>query len=132
MKFFSVKDIKFLNSKIISNNKGNIIKIINKNNKEFIKFGELYFSEIKKSYIKGWNLHKRYYCQIGVCYGDIEINFKDKKKKQRKILLSLSKPKIIIIPPTIWFSIKSKSRKSLIFNILSNIHKKSETLKKEI
>ena len=58
MKFFSVKDIKFLNSKIISNNKGNIIKIINKNNKEFIKFGELYFSEIKKSYIKGWNLHK--------------------------------------------------------------------------
>ena len=43
-----VKSVKILKNRIIFNPKGNIIKIIDKNNKFFFKFGELYFSEIKK------------------------------------------------------------------------------------
>lgn len=131
MKTFLIQDIKILKSKIINNKKGNIIKIINKNSPEFIKFGELYFSEIKRQYSKGWNLHKKYYCQLGICYGHVEIKFKDKKLKIKKIFLSEQKSKIIIVPPTIWFKVKSKTKKSVIFNILSNIHDRNETLKKE-
>ena len=58
MKTFLIQDIKILKSKIINNKKENIIKIINKNSPEFIKFGELYFSEIKRQYSKGWNFTK--------------------------------------------------------------------------
>ncbi len=48
-----VKSVKILKNRIIFNPKGNIIKIIDKNNKFFFKFGELYFSEIKKTKPKG-------------------------------------------------------------------------------
>ena len=35
-------------NKIIKNKKGSIIKFVNKKNKFFKSFGEIYFSEIKK------------------------------------------------------------------------------------
>ena len=45
-----VKSIKIQKNKIIFNKKGNIIKFLNKNSKQYKSFGEIYFSEIKKRY----------------------------------------------------------------------------------
>ena len=42
------KSIKVLKNKIIRNKKGSIIKFINKYDKNFNAFGEIYFSEVKK------------------------------------------------------------------------------------
>ena len=72
----------------IKNKKGNILKIINKKHKYFKNFGEIYFSKIKKNKIKGWNLHKRFYCHITICYGDVfEIErSKIKNKKYPTII----------------------------------------------
>ena len=54
-----IKKIKVFKLKKIKNNLGNITKFINKNDKFFKKFGEVYFSDIKKDKEKGWNLHKK-------------------------------------------------------------------------
>ena len=43
-----VKSIKIQKNKIIFNNKGNIIKFLNKKSKQYKGFGEIYFSQIKK------------------------------------------------------------------------------------
>ena len=51
--------LKIIKKKIIKNSKGDIIKYINKKDRIFKKFGEAYFSEIKKNKIKGWNLHNK-------------------------------------------------------------------------
>ena len=126
----SLNKIKIINSKIIKNVKGNVIKIIDKRNKKFKKFGEIYFSEIKKNHNKGWNLHKKFYCQIFLCSGSVEIKLKDKLNKKKKIKLSNKNPKMVIIPPNTWFSFVSREKKSIIFNILSNIYDPKETLKK--
>ena len=60
------KLINFEKNKIIKNPKGNIIKYLSKKDKIYKGFGEVYFSEIKKNKIKGWNLHKKYTCIITV------------------------------------------------------------------
>ena len=60
----TVKSIKFSKGKRIKNYKGDIIKFISKKNILFKKFGEIYFSEIKKNKIKGWNFHKKYTCLL--------------------------------------------------------------------
>ncbi len=127
----SLKKIKIINLKKIENSKGAIIKILNKNDKNFKKFGEIYFSEIKKNKIKGWNLHKKFFCHITICYGDLIVKLKNKKSKIKKIHLSILKPRLLIIPPGIWFSLTSK-KNSMIVNILSGIHDPKESLKKEI
>lgn len=128
----NIDKVEIINLNKISNIKGNIIKIINKKDKRFKKFGEIYFSEIKKNYIKGWNLHKKYYCQLSLCYGKIILRLKDKNSNKKTINISLKNPKLIIIPPNIWFSFESVVKKSMIFNILSGIHNSKETEKIDI
>ena len=48
----NTKKIKFIKKKIISHPNGNIMKYINKNDKNYLKFGEVYFSWIKKNNFK--------------------------------------------------------------------------------
>ena len=127
----SLKKVKIINLKKIDNKKGEIIKILSKNDKNFKKFGEIYFSKIKKNYIKGWNLHKKFYCHITICYGDVIIKLKDQDLKSKSISLFSNSPKLIIIPPKVWFLIKSKKKNSMILNVLSDVHDPKETLKKE-
>ena len=45
--------------KIIKNKKGNIIKFLNFKKKLLPKYGELYFSEVKKGQFKGWKYHEK-------------------------------------------------------------------------
>ena len=43
----TVKSIKIFSSKIIKNNKGNLIKYVSSYDKFYEGFGEIYFNEIK-------------------------------------------------------------------------------------
>ena len=54
-----ITGLKVIKKKIIKVKKGDIIKFVNKKDKFFKRFGEIYFSEITKNQTKGWNLHKR-------------------------------------------------------------------------
>ena len=76
----TIKSIKLIKNKIIKNKKGEIIKFINKNNKYFSGFGEVYFSEIKKNKIKGWNIHYKYKCILTVPFGNVEFSFFNPQK----------------------------------------------------
>ena len=71
----TARSIKLRKNKIIPNRKGDIIKFINKNSKDFSRFGEIYFSEVKKNKTKGWNIHYRYQCILAVPFGEIDFSF---------------------------------------------------------
>ena len=75
----NIKNIKVINASVINDNKGDILKFVNKNDKFFKGFGEIYFSEIKKNKIKGWNYHKKNYCLFSVPFGKVIFYFKKKK-----------------------------------------------------
>ena len=94
-----------VNSQFFKNKKGDVIKYISKKSKYYKKFGEIYFSEIKKNKIKGWIKHTRNTCIICVPSGKVKFftvkeNFKDQKKfiLSKKIILAArkinNKPKI--------------------------------------
>ena len=51
--------IKKIKIRIIKNVKGNIIKFFNFNQKFLKKYGEIYFSEVKKNKFKGWKYHEK-------------------------------------------------------------------------
>ena len=131
----TVKSIKIINNKIIKNPKGDIIKFLNRKSKLFSRFGEVYFSEIKKNKTKGWNIHFKSKCIVTVPYGKVIftfINTKTKKNKIKKVTLSKKNSKIIVIYPGIWFSFKSKATLSLVANLINNPHDPKETSKKSI
>ena len=74
-----IKEIKLKKIKI---KKGNILKFLSNKDKFFKKFGELYFSEIKKNKIKGWNFHSLNKCYLAVLMGRVHFKFLEIKKKR--------------------------------------------------
>ena len=127
------KSIKIIEKKIIKNKKGNILKFINRKDFFFKGFGEIYFSQIKKNKIKGWNLHKKHTCLICVPSGKVSFSIYDPRiKKITKVTIGPHNNKIIQIPPGFWFSFKSIDKNSVVANLMNYSHLKSETKKKNI
>tara|TARA_B110000438_G_C15731896_1_gene614610 strand:- start:358 stop:789 length:432 start_codon:yes stop_codon:yes gene_type:complete len=127
--------LKVLKQKVINNKKGDILKYISKRDFFFKKFGETYFTEIKKNKTKGWNYHKKNNCIIAVPYGKVRFWFIDGRKssssynKEYKIIIGKKNYKIILLPPKIWFSFKSVTKISIVANFIDSPHSDNETLK---
>ncbi len=125
-----LKKVKKIPLKIIKNKAGNIIKYLGKKNPHFNKFGEVYFTQIKRGYTKGWNLHKKTSCLMTVPYGSVNFILKDfKMKKTKKILINDTSPSLLIIPPKIWFKFSTKKKYSIIVNLIDRLHSSKETKK---
>lgn len=122
--------IKKLKLNIFKNDKGDLLKYLNKNHIFFKNFGEVYFNEIKKNQLKGWIYHKKYTCLITVPHGKIEIRYKKKiNSKFKKIIIGKKNYFLVSIPPKTWFSLKGISQLSILVNTINGIHKDIETLR---
>ena len=126
--------IKIIKLDVYRNFQGDLIKYLNCHNKYFKKFGETYFTEIKKNYVKGWNYHKRLQCLVAVPFGEVVFTFKTniKNKLKKKLIIGKKKNYLIIVPPKIWFKFQSTHKISLVVNTLSELYDPKETLKKPI
>ena len=126
----SLSKIKTIKLKISTNPKGDVLKYLTRKNKYFKKFGEVYFTEIKKNKVKGWNLHKKCWCLLAVPYGKVKFTFaKNINSKKKKIIIGKKNYSIIVLPPRIWFNFMSIEKISLVVNTLNHVHNKNETLK---
>ena len=130
-----ITGLKIFKQKIVNNKKGDILKFLSRRDIFFKKFGETYFTEIKKNKTKGWNYHKKNHCIIAVPYGKVNFWFIDGRKssksyhKEDKIIIGKKNYQIILVPPKIWFSFKSLTKISIIVNCIENPHSDKETLK---
>ena len=126
----SVKKIRIIPLKIFKNTKGDVLKYLNKKNEYFKKFGEIYFTEIKKNKVKGWNFHKKNQCLISVPFGKVKFTLAKKINSKKKVItIGKKNHSIIVIPPGYWFKFESLEKISLVVNTLNNIHKDGESLK---
>ena len=126
----SLSKIKTVKLKISTNPKGDVLKYLTRKNKYFKKFGEVYFTEIKKNKIKGWNFHKKCWCLFAVPYGKVKFTFAENiNSKKKTIIIGKKKYFIIVVPPRIWFNFMSIEKISLVVNTLNHVHNKNETLK---
>jgi len=129
----NLNKIKVIKTQEIANNLGNIIKYFDNKNKFFKGFGEVYFSEIKKNKVKGWNLHKKFQSVVMVVNGHVRFTFMSyEEKKKKKITLSRANPKIIIIPNNVWYKFTSITRLSTIACLINKKHNPNETRKKNL
>ena len=132
MKIIGLKTYK---RKIIKNKKGDIIKYLSKKDNFYKKFGEVYFSEIRRNKVKGWNYHKKNNCLLVVPYGKVQFWFIDgrhnsrSRYKEKKITISKKYHRIISVPAKVWFSFKSLTSLSIVANCMENVHSNKETLK---
>ena len=117
----------------IKNSKGNIIKLLNRNEPSFSSFGELYISKINFDKIKGWKRHKRMKMNLFVISGEVLFVFYyHKTKKFHTVKISNNKTGVFV-PNNIWFAFKGISKKENIVMNFANIpHQDNEAEKKNI
>jgi len=126
----SLSKIKIIKLKISTNPKGDVLKYLTRKNKYFKKFGEVYFTEIKKNKVKGWNFHKKCWCLLTVPYGKVKFTFAENiNSKKKTIIIGKKNYSLIVVPPRIWFNFMSIKKISLVVNTLNHVHNKNETLK---
>ena len=126
----SLSKIKIIKLKISTNPKGDVLKYLTRKNKYLKKFGEVYFTEIKKNKVKGWNFHKKCWCLLAVPYGKVKFTFAENiNSKKKTIIIGKKNYSLIVVPPRIWFNFMSIKKISLVVNTLNHVHNKNETLK---
>ena len=110
--------LKIFKQKVVNNKKGDILRFLSKRDSFFIKFGETYFTEIKKNKTKGWNYHKKNNCIIAVPYGKVKFVLYSQKDKNFKVVeIGEKKYLRLTVPPKIWFGFKGISKhESIILN----------------
>ena len=123
----------FINLFEIKNFKGNILKIINKNEKFFKSFGEVYLSKINKGSIKAWKKHKKIHLNLTVISGAVKfVIYNDLKQKFLHKILKDKDMKRIYIPAGLWFGFKGLKKKNVILSISSHVISKGEVLRKQL
>ena len=130
-----ITGLKIIRNKIIKNKKGDILKFLSIRDNFFKKFGEIYFTEIRKNKIKGWNYHKKNTCLLTVPSGKVKFFFIDGRSKSKsyykeeQIVISKKEYRLVLVPPGIWFSFKSLNKLSIVANCINNPHSDKEILK---
>ena len=121
-----LKNIKIIKLKSFKNNKGDVFRAYRKNDEKIGKFGEVYFSWIKKNTIKGWKLHKKMHMNLVVPVGSVRFVFYY-NKKFKVITIGEKKYCRIYVPNNIFFSFQNISnKKSLVVNYSNIIHQEDK------
>ena len=97
--------------------------------KEFNKFGEVYFSWINYRCIKAWKKHNRMTLNLVVPLGSVMFVFHLPEQSEfREVEIGFSNYKRIIVPPGIWFGFKGLDKsKNLVSNFADIVHDPSES-----
>ena len=132
-----MKGFKLTKLKKINLPKGNVLKFIDKKNKNFIKFGEVYFSFVNYKSIKAWKMHKKMTLNIVVPIGNVRfVLFEMKKNKVSKIeeiKIGQDDYRLLTINPKIWYGFIGISKNpSMIVSLTNMLHDENEMVRENI
>ena len=126
--------------KIIANPKGNIYHALKSTDPGYDGFGEVYFSKIVSSEVKGWQKHLRLTLNLIVPSGIVKFviyddreNSKTKGEFQEFILSPEGNYSRLTVSPGLWMAFAGVSDKeSIVLDIINESHDPAETEKKEL
>lgn len=128
--FFDGK-IKIQTLENIKSNDLHIVKFIDKKKNNYYKFGELYGSYIEKNEIKAWKIQKKNTMNLFIPFGKVKIVC-SLNNKFLEFILSSSNHKSLFLKPGIFYGFKGLNKKSLILNLIDDIHNDSLIEKKPL
>ena len=121
--------------KSFNDQRGSVLKFIDKTKEQFVDFGEVYFSVINEGVTKGWKLHKLATQNICAVYGETTFVILDRRdnsqtfnQTQEITINPKEKHLLITIPPGLWYAFRSNSIEfSIISNVSSIVHDTEES-----
>lgn len=131
-----IEGVKISEKKVISDDRGKILHMLRNDDKNFLKFGEIYFSYVYPNKFKAWHLHKKMTLNYVAVFGQIKIVLYDDRKESKtlgkiqEIFISNENHKLITIPPMIWNGFCSANNDVAVLANCPDIpHDKSEIIR---
>jgi len=128
-----IDGVKINKKKQIIDERGKIMHMLRVDDKEFIKFGEMYFAYTYPGAIKAWHRHKEMTLTYAAVSGKIKLVLFDDRKnspskgKLEEIFLSDEDYFTVTVPPLIWNGFKSIENKSaIVANCTDTPHSENE------
>ncbi|MFA6081591.1 MAG: dTDP-4-dehydrorhamnose 3,5-epimerase family protein [Patescibacteria group bacterium] len=122
-----ISGVKIKQLKKISDERGTIFHMLRRDDKDFNKFGEIYFSSVYPGVIKGWHLHTRMTLNYAVIQGMIKLVLFDGRKGSptngeiMEIVIGEENYVLVTIPPQVWNGFKGIGLKTAIVANCSTI-----------
>tara|TARA_B110001450_G_C17281178_1_gene343543 strand:+ start:100 stop:549 length:450 start_codon:yes stop_codon:yes gene_type:complete len=118
--------------------RGKIMRMLRIDDKEFKKFGEIYFSYIYPNAIKAWHKHTITTLNYAAVFGKIKLVLYDDRKNSstykqiQEIFLSDEDYFTVTIPPMIWNGFKAiQDQPAIIANCSDHVHDENEIERKD-
>jgi dTDP-4-dehydrorhamnose 3,5-epimerase len=128
-----IDGIKITPLKQILDERGKIMHMLRNDSKDFLAFGEIYFSCVYPGVIKGWHYHKKMTLNYAVPVGRIKLVLYDErpnsttKGEVQEIFMGIDNYCLVTIPPNIWNGYKGiGTETALVANCASLTHEPSE------
>ena len=131
-----IEGVQIIKKSVISDDRGKILHMLRSDDKNFKKFGEIYFSYVYPKKIKAWHLHKKMTLNYVAAFGEIKLVLYDDRKesktigKVQEIFLSNNNHELVSIPPMVWNGFASANDNVAVLANCSDIpHDKSEIVR---
>lgn len=122
-----INGVKIQPLKKICDERGAVFHMLRRDDPNFDKFGEIYFSSVYPGVVKGWHLHTKMTLNYAVIQGMIKlVLFDDRKGSSTRgeimeIFTGEDNYSLITIPPKVWNGFKGMGMKTVIVANCSNL-----------
>ena len=131
-----IQGVEIIKKNQIVDDRGIILHMLRVDDKNYKKFGEIYFSTVNPNKIKAWHFHKLMTLNYAVVHGSIKLVLYDDRDESKtkgtiqEIMLSNENHYLVSIPPKIWNGFCSSNNKHAILANCSDIpHDKEEIIR---
>lgn len=131
-----IQGVEIIKKNQIVDDRGMILHMLRVDDKNYKKFGEIYFSTVNPNKIKAWHFHKLMTLNYAVVHGSIKLVLYDDRDESKtkgtiqEIILSNENHYLVSIPPKIWNGFCSSDNKHAILANCSDIpHDKEEIIR---
>ena len=131
-----IQGVEIIKKNQIVDDRGMILHMLRVDDKNYKKFGEIYFSTVNPNKIKAWHFHKLMTLNYAVVHGSIKLVLYDDRDESKtkgtiqEIMLSNENHYLVSIPPKIWNGFCSSNNKHAILANCSDIpHDKEEIIR---
>lgn len=131
-----IDGVKVKSLKKIYDDRGAVFHMFRRDDQDFVRFGEIYFSMVYPGVIKGWHLHTKMTLNYAVIQGMIKLVLYDDRKGSStrgeimEIFTGENNYSLITIPPQIWNGFKGMGTKpAIVANCASIPHDPKEIIR---
>lgn len=121
--------------RVISDDRGKVMRMLRNDAEYYLRFGEIYFSTINIGFIKGWKKHIKMTQHYAVPVGNIKLVLYDDRTDSntygmlQEIIIGESNYCLVRVPPGIWYAFRAEGEKTaLIANCADIPHDPAESV----